>query len=409
MIRVGVLGGGSSGMAAAVVASRNGADVTILERLDRVGKKLLATGNGRCNYTNETIDINRYYSSNRDLLEECLSNISSKSTIGFFNEMGIEPYYDETGKVFPYSLQASSILEVLREEYLRYGTKEICNQRILAVTPINSRYVVQTDLVTYEFDRIIVAMGGKAYERLGSDGSGFDLMSGLGYEMSQVYPALVKLKSDFVHLRTLKGLKINASVSLYSDETLIAEDSGEVLFADYGVSGPPILQISGIAVKEINTGKNVRISLDMFPAISTNDMFEMLRDRFINLKHKTLKDSLIGLINKRMIIPLLKEAGIDDFLQKPTKMNRRQIYAVIKVLKDLQLNITGFHSWADAQVTAGGVLLTGINPRTMESYHHENLYVIGEILDVYGDCGGFNLHWAWNTGIKAGYNSALTR
>ncbi|MBV1758891.1 MAG: aminoacetone oxidase family FAD-binding enzyme [Dethiosulfatibacter sp.] len=409
MIRVGILGGGASGMAAAVVASRNGADVTILEKLDRVGKKLLATGNGRCNYTNETIDINRYYSSHRDLLEECLSNISSKSTIGFFNEMGIEPYYDETGKVFPYSLQASSILEVLREEYLRHGTKEICGQRILAITPINRAYVVRTDLASYEFDRVIVALGGKAYERLGSDGSGFDLMSGLGYELSDVYPALVKLKSDFVHLRSLKGLKINASVSLYVDEDLTSEDFGEVLFADYGVSGPPILQLSGIAVKQINEGKNLRISLDMFPTISRNDMYEMLSDRFINLKHKSLIDSLVGLINKRMIIPLLKEAGIDDFLQKPTKMNRKQIYAIIKEFKDLQLNITGFHSWADAQVTAGGVLLTEINPQTMESCHHENLYVTGEILDVYGDCGGFNLHWAWNTGIKAGYHSALTR
>ncbi|PKM70614.1 MAG: aminoacetone oxidase family FAD-binding enzyme, partial [Firmicutes bacterium HGW-Firmicutes-18] len=136
MIKVGVLGGGASGMTAAVVASRNGADVTILERLDRVGKKLLATGNGRCNYTNDIIDIGRYYSDNKDLLQECLSNITSQSTIGFFRELGIEPFYDETGKVFPYSLQASSMVEVLREEYLRHGAKEICGQRVLAVTPV---------------------------------------------------------------------------------------------------------------------------------------------------------------------------------------------------------------------------------------------------------------------------------
>ncbi|MDP3387156.1 MAG: aminoacetone oxidase family FAD-binding enzyme [Eubacteriales bacterium] len=409
MIRVGVLGGGASGMTAAVVASRNGADVTILERLDRVGKKLLATGNGRCNYTNDIIDINRYYSSNKVLLEKCLSNISSKSTVGFFRELGIEPFCDETGKVFPYSLQASSILEVLRDEYLRYGAKEICNQRVLAIAPVHGAYMVQTDLETHEFDRIIVAMGGKAYEKLGSDGSGFDLMAGLGYELSEIYPALVKLKSDFVHLRSLKGLKVNASVTLHVDGNIIAKDFGEVLFADYGISGPPVLQLSGLAVKEINGGKNVKISLDMFPEVSSNTMFERLSDRFVNLKHKSLKDSLVGLINKRMIIPLLKEAGIDDFLQKPTKLNRRQIYAVIKELKGLQLNIIGFHSWTDAQVTAGGVLLTGINPQTMESYHHENLYVIGEILDVYGDCGGFNLHWAWNTGIKAGYSSSMVR
>ncbi|HBH11947.1 MAG TPA: aminoacetone oxidase family FAD-binding enzyme [Clostridiales bacterium] len=409
MIRVGVLGGGASGMAAAVVASRNGAEVTILERLDRVGKKLLATGNGRCNYTNDIIDMSRYYSSNRDLLEECLSNITSKSTIGFFRELGVEPFFDETGKVFPYSLQASSVLEVLREEYLRYGAKEICGQRILAIKPIGGAYMVQTDLDTFEFDRVIVAMGGKSNEKLGSDGSGFELMAGLGYELSEIYPALVKLKSDFIHLRSLKGLKVNASVSLYADENLVANDLGEVLFADYGISGPPIMQLSGIAVKKINEGKNVRVSLDFFSDISRNDLFEILSDRFINLKHKSLKDSLVGLINKRMILPLLKEAGIDDFFQKPTKMNRRQIYAIIKELKSLRINVTGFHSWADAQVTAGGVLLTEINPQTMEACHHKNLFVTGEILDVYGDCGGFNLHWAWNTGIKAGHHSSIIR
>jgi hypothetical protein len=409
MIRVGILGGGASGMTAAVVASRNGADVTILERLDRVGKKLLATGNGRCNYTNDIIDIGRYYSSNKDLLEECLSNITSQSTIGFFRELGIEPFYDETGKVFPYSLQASSMVEVLREEYLRHGAKEICGQRVLAVTPVKAAYMVQTDSKTYEFDRVIVAMGGKAYEKLGSDGSGFNLMAGLGYELSDIFPALVKLKSDFIHLRSLKGLKVNASVTLYADEKLTAKDFGEVLFADYGISGPPVLQLSGMAVKEINQGKNVRMTLDLFPDISSNTMFEMLSERFINLKHKSVKDSLVGLINKRLILPLLKEAGIDDFLQKPTKLNRKQIYAVVKELKDLNLNITGFHSWADAQVSGGGVLLSGINPRSMEACHHENLYITGEILDVYGDCGGFNLHWAWNTGIKAGYHSSIIR
>lgn len=407
MIKVGVLGGGASGMAAAVAASRNDADVTILERLDRVGKKLLATGNGRCNYTNESIDINRYYSSNRDMLEECLNNITGKSTIGFFRELGIEPFFDETGKVFPYSLQASSILEVLREEYLRYGTKEICGQRILTITPTQQSFLVHTDVDTFEFDRIIVALGGKAYDKLGSDGSGFNLMAGLGYDLSDIYPALVKLKSDFVHLRSLKGMKINASVTLYANDDPIAKDFGEVLFANYGVSGPPVLQLSGIAVSELNEGKNVKILMDLFPDISSNDMFEMLSARFISLKHKALKDTFVGLINKRIIIPLLKEAGVDDFLQKPTRLNRRQIYAIIKVLKGLEVRITGFHSWADAQVTAGGVLLTGINPHTMESYHHKNLFLAGEILDVYGDCGGFNLHWAWNTGIKAGYHSSI--
>lgn len=407
MIKVGVLGGGASGMAAAVAASRNDADVTILERLDRVGKKLLATGNGRCNYTNELIDINRYYSSNKDLLEQCLNNITAKSTIGFFRELGIEPFFDGSGKVFPYSLQASSILEVLREEYLRYGTKEFCGQRILTVTPTRQSFMVHTDLDTFEFDRIIVALGGKSYEKLGSDGSGFSLMAGLGYELSDLHPALVKLKSDFTHLRSLKGLKINASVALYANDDPLVQDFGEVLFADYGISGPPVLQLSGIAVNKLNEGKNVKILLDLFPDISNNDMFEILNARFINLKHKSLKDTFVGLINKRIIVPLLKEAGMDDLLQKPTRLNRRQIYAIVRVLKGLEIRITGFHSWADAQVTAGGVLLTGVNPHTMESYHHKNLFLAGEILDVYGDCGGFNLHWAWNTGIKAGYHSSI--
>jgi hypothetical protein len=402
-MKVGILGGGAAGMIAAVAASRNGAEVYIIERLERVGKKLLATGNGRCNYTNSCIDINRYHSSNIEIVDKILGEFSLEDAVSMFRELGIEPWFDETGKVYPMSLQASSMIDVLREEYLRYGVVEICNERIISINKNGKRYDVETDKNKYIFDKIIIALGGKAAEKLGSDGSGFELTKKIGLEIENFYPALVKLKSDFQYLKSLKGLKINAGVALFNKKgTKIASDFGEVLFADYGISGPPILQLSGIAVEKLMKKENVYLELDMFLELDKRQFYEFLSERFVKLKHKSLKDSFTGLINKRLIIPILKNSGIDDLEQKPTQLNKRQIYNIIDSMKSLKINITGYHSWQEAQVTAGGIKLTNIDAKNMEILKYKGAFLAGEILDVYGDCGGFNLHWSWTTGWKAG-------
>jgi predicted Rossmann fold flavoprotein len=406
-VKIGILGGGASGMIAAIEAARNGADVTIIERLDRVGKKLLTTGNGRCNYTNILIDISRYHSTDLIIARDILDDFSYQNVIFYFKELGIEPFVDETGKIYPMSLQASSIVDVLRDEYLKLGVKEICGERITKITKSDHHCIVTTDQEVYEFDRVVIALGGKANSKLGSDGSGLEILAKMGVNYEAPYPALVKLKSDFPYLKSIMGLKVNAKVTLCSEENSeIACDEGEVLFADYGVSGPPILQLSGKAIEMLNRNHEAYIKLDLFPELNRNELYQLLNERFDRLRHKTIADTFIGLVNKRLIIPLLKHSSVTDFNSKPTRLNTKQIYQIVETMKALKIHITGYHSWQDAQVTAGGVCLSDINPKTMELRLYKSIYLAGEILDVYGDCGGFNLHWAWATGIKAGKSAA---
>lgn len=405
-IKIGIIGGGASGMIAAVVAARNGADVVIIERMDRVGKKLLATGNGRCNYTNIFVSPDRYHSGNIDIASEIINSFSTYDAQDFFRGIGIEPYTDETGKVFPMSLQASSVVDVLRDEYTRFGAVERCGENVLNIEKKKSGFKVATDRGTYDFDRVIVAAGGKVGAKFGSDGSGLEILEKKGYKSNETYPALVKVKSDFPYLKSLKGFKINCNLSLFSGNDCLESDFGEVLFADYGISGPPVLQLSGRAVKEIISGKKVYFELDFFPDMNKLQMYELLENRFLTLRHKSIRDSFIGLVHKRFVIPLLKESNIDDFNQKCTKINKKKTYEIIGNLKSLKINVLDYHSWNEAQVTGGGISLELINVDTMESKIEKGLYITGEIMDLYGDCGGFNLHWAWATGTRAGNHAS---
>ena len=216
----------------------------------------------------------------------------------------------------------------------------------------------------------------------------------------------MKVKSDLPYLKSLKGYKTNCNLSLMRGGDCLESDYGEVLFADYGISGPPVLQLSGRAVKEIKLGKKVHFELDFFPELNKLQMYELLENRFLTLRHKSIRDSFTGLLHKRFVIPLLKESNIEDFDQKCTKINKKKIYEIISNLKSFRINILDYHSWNEAQVTGGGISLKSINADTMESKVEKDLYITGEILDLYGDCGGFNLHWAWATGIRAGIHAS---
>jgi hypothetical protein len=405
-IRIGIIGGGASGMVAAVAAARNGAEVVIIERMDRVGKKLLATGNGRCNYTNICIVSDRYHSTDLSIASEIIDNFTTYDAQEFFRGIGIEPYIDETGKVFPMSLQASSVVDVLRDEYTRLDAVEKCSENVTRIEKHNKGYKVTSDKEVYSFEKIIIATGGKVGAKFGSDGSGLKILEKKGYKSNETYPAIVKVKSDFPYLKSLKGYKTNCNLSLFSNGELLESDFGEVLFADYGISGPPVLQLSGRGVKEILSGRKVYFELDFFPELNKLQMYEFLENRFLSLRHKSIKDSFTGLLHKKVVIPLLKESNIIDFDQKCTKINKKKIYEIVKNLKSLRINILDYHSWNEAQVTGGGISLKSINTDTMESIKENGLYLAGEMLDIYGDCGGFNLHWAWATGIRAGIHAS---
>lgn len=406
-MKVAVIGGGAAGLVASIVASRSGADVTIYEKMNKVGKKILATGNGRCNYTNMNLSFSRYHGKNINKAEKVLEFFDLEKTLKFFEDLGIYPYVDESGKVYPNSLQSSSILDVLRYEVERLNIKEITEFEVKELRHNKDKFSIIGSSETYYADKVILCLGGKASPHLGSNGDGYKLAEFFGHKIIEPFPALVQLKLKGKFFKRITGIRFDGIVRSMTDKKTIREEEGEILFTEYGISGPPILQISRMVLDEMNKGENVYVSVDMFPELNKNDLYEILRDRFSRIGYKTLEDSLIGFINKKLISVVLNESGFENKEIICGKLNKKDIYKIIDILKEWKFEVTGHNTWEQAQVTAGGIDLSGVKPETLESNKVKGLYFAGEILDVDGDCGGFNLQWAWSSGYTAGYYSSI--
>ena len=405
-MKIAVIGGGASGLTAAIAAARNGAEVTICEKLNRVGKKILATGNGRCNYTNMNLSKECYHSNNLNFAEEVMKFFNLDKTLVFFEDLGILPYVDESGKVYPNSLQASSVLDVLRYELKRHKVKEVTDFNVTALRKSKDKFsIIGNDTITA--DRVILATGGKASPQLGSDGKGYELAKSLGHEIIEPFPALVQLKLSGKYFKRIAGIKFDGIVKAYAGDRLIREEEGEILFTDYGISGPPILQVSRKVIEELNKKNKPFLNIDMFPGYSKLKLYDILQDRFRRISYKTIEESMIGFINKKLIPVVFYEAGFEDLNKICGKLNKKEIYKIIEILKEWKFEVIGHNSWQQAQSTAGGIKLSEVNPKTLESLKVKGLYFAGEILDVDGDCGGFNLQWAWSSGYTAGYFSSL--
>ncbi len=401
-----VVGGGAAGLMAAISAKNNGADVLILERNDRVGKKILATGNGRCNYTNKYLSINNYHGNNPKFAYSALSQFHVEMTIDFFERLGITPAIEENGKVFPLSFQASSILDVLRFEIEDRGIELITQAYVTDIKKKKKFIISLKDNRRFEADKVILATGGMALPASGSDGNGYSLCKKLNHTVTDIFPGLVKLKLESNILKSVDGVKFVGRAGIYTDNKLILEDKGDILFTSYGISGPPILQLSRTAIQYMNMGKEVILKVSIIHTKNEDELFEYLCKRFDYMPRKTIEIALIGLINKRLIIPILKELNIDKN-KRVGNFSKEEIRAISRILTSWDFKIIGSKSFSDAQVTAGGVNTNEVNNQTMESKIVKGLYIVGELLDIDGDCGGFNLQWAWSSGYVAGLNAAL--
>lgn len=406
-MKTAVIGGGASGLVAAVAAARNGADVTIYEKMNRVGKKILATGNGRCNYTNMNMSISRYHGKNIRLAENVLDFFDLDKTLNFFEELGIAPRVGELGKVYPGSLQASSVLDVLRFETERLGVEEVTDFEVIELRKIKGKFSIIGRDAVYQADKVILATGGKAGPQFGSDGKGYGLAKSFGHKIIETFPALVQLKLKGRYFKRIAGIRFDGAVKGFSGKNFIREDEGEILFTDYGISGPPVLQISRKVIEELNNGESVFVYVDMFPQRSKAELYELLSGRFGKIGYKSVEDGLIGFINKKLIPVVLAEANFEDTGKKCGGLNKKEIYRIIDILKEWKFEVSGHNTWQQAQSTAGGVDMSEVNPKTLESAKVKGLYLSGEILDVDGDCGGFNLQWAWSSGYTAGYFSSI--
>ncbi|OFI05370.1 ferredoxin--NADP reductase [Clostridium acetireducens DSM 10703] len=401
-----VIGGGAAGIIAAITAKDNNCNVAILEKNDRIAKKILITGNGRCNISNSCIDFSRYHSNNIDFFNTVLNTFNLKNTIDFFESLGLPLIKLDDEKIFPMSLQASSVVDILKLSLEDRSIPIYTNSKVMNIKKINNYFEVYTDNLKYKCKKIIIACGGKSAPNTGSDGSGFKLAELLGHTIIPTFPALVQLKSNYTRLKALSGVKFDGFASIYIDNIFIKKEFGEILFTDYGLSGPPILQISRIASEGILKNQTVTIKLDIIPSYSLENLKEFLENHWGLFSYRSVYTSFIGIINKKIIPILLKEANIQNIHKPCYELTWKEKNNIYSLLKSWEFEIYDTNSFKNSQVTSGGVNTKEICNTTLESKIIKNLYFAGEILDVDGDCGGFNLQWAWSSGFIAGKNAS---
>lgn len=396
-----IIGGGASGLAAAIAAAREGAGVTVLEHMDRVGKKILSTGNGRCNLTNLSLRPEHYCCSQPQFPMKVLDHFSVWDTLAFFDEIGIVTK-SRNGYIYPNSDQASSVLDSLRMEAERLGVRVVTECHISrAACAGKGRFRIESDQGVFQGERLILAAGSKAAPVTGSDGSGYQLAQAFGHRVITPLPALVQLRCQGKFLKQLAGIRCDALVKLVSEGQVLAADQGELQLTDYGVSGIPTFQVSRFAAVALHKKKAVSVILDFLPSKSMEETKQFIRNRAKALAYRKSEDFLTGVLNKKLSQVLLKLSQIDG-AELVGNLKNQQLERLVHLIKVFELPVTSTNSFEQAQVCCGGVDTRDVRPETMESKLVKGLYLAGELLDVDGICGGYNLQWAWSTGITAG-------
>ena len=390
--RVCIVGGGAAGMMAAIIAAREGAAVTVLEHNEKTGKKILATGNGRCNLTNLYQAASCYHSQERNLTWEVLEQFDVQKTIRFFSELGIYTK-NKNGGLYPSSMQASSVQELLEMEARYRKVKIKCREHVTGIQVLQEAakpvFQVKTETWSYEADAVILACGSKASAIEGADGSGYTLAKSLGLKVIKPLPALVPLKGKGTYFTKWAGTRVEGKVILKAGAQILDTAEGELQLTDYGISGIPVFQLSSQTARLLDSGVPVSVELDFLPDFDEKGLEEFLKRRENACPYKTQRELLTGLLPKKLA-DVLSEGKTD----RKTLVQRIKRFAV---------EIKGTKAFDMAQVCSGGVSLTEINPKTMECRKIPGIYLAGELLDTDGICGGYNLQWAWSSGACAGY------
>jgi predicted Rossmann fold flavoprotein len=393
-----VVGGGASGLIAAITAAENPENhVTLLERQSRVGRKLLSTGNGRCNLTNLNAAPECYHGAEQAFVASVLSRFSVADTLGWFRAHGLVTVSEPDGRVYPYSNMANSVVDILRFGADASGVTLAAGAAVEQVHTKGHCFTIQTADRSYAADALIVACGGAAGSKLGGVMDGYQLLKSLGHHRTALFPSLVQVKTDPTYPRSLKGVKAQARLSVRSERELLAENTGEILFTEYGVSGPAVFEISRVVS---TTGDSLHLVLDFWPDASDETIMTYLRAQRSILGEKPCGSLLCGVVNGRLGQMICKAAGFTS--QSAHTLSDDDLRRIARRCKQFELPITGVCGFDSAQVTAGGMRTDEFDSQTMGSRLVSGLYACGEVLDVDGDCGGFNLQWAWSSGHLAG-------
>ena len=395
-----IVGGCSAGLVAAINAKRlyPQSKVAVIEKLPRIGKKLLATGNGKCNITNYNALGHDYV--NKGFASFAMNTYSPEKIVDFFASMGLLTYADSCGRVYPMSNMAASVVDSLRFELEKLDIDVMCDTPVTEIKKNRNGFSINGNVFC---SKLILAAGGKSSAPQGSDGSGFELAKKLGHRVTETVPALVPLNSKPEITKPLKGVRVrNVVLTLKGDKT-IAKTEGEILFTEYGLSGIAAMELAAPAQKYINSVKsNPFTIIDFLPEMSYNDLFEYLQNLCKIRGFCKMENLLAGILPKTVGMAICKACNLYKADADINQLSEKDLRAIAEKIKKFPLEITGTRGFLNAQVTSGGVKVEEINEKTMESKICKNLYFAGEIIDVDGGCGGFNLQWAWASGMLAG-------
>lgn len=410
-LSIAIVGGGASGLMAGIIARRNGANVTIFESNDRIGKKILSTGNGKCNLTNMEMSPECFHSNEMNLVSSLLTQFGCQESILFFEELGLL-MKEKKGYVYPYSEQATSVLDVLRFQVQSLMIEVNTNVKIVTIEKTGRKISIGNGKEQWTFDHVILTTGGMAASKLGSDGSGLELAKKLGHRIIPAVPALGALVCKEDYCKAIGGVRAECKIGFFEDNKLFAEEMGEVQFTNYGISGIPVFQASRHVNYKLRNIQNkpsskyncneseIIVVIDFFPHMEEQRLQELYLNRLDLFKEKSIEELFTGLLHKKIILLILNLTGLQlNMLVKNVK--KEKLMKAFEHFKHLKLHVVGNQGFEQAQVCAGGIDLKEVTEH-LESTKLKGLYFAGEILEVDGRCGGYNLQWAWTSGYIAG-------
>jgi predicted Rossmann fold flavoprotein len=396
-----IIGAGASGLLASIVAARRGKSVVVVERHVKVGRKILATGNGRCNITNRDLDISNFHGNDSLFASFALSQFTYQQSIDFFADLGLPIVSKENGRCYPLSNQASSVSQLLEAEALRLGVEIVFEYEVSKISKKSTQFVVvDNENRSYQANALIMACGGKAAAKLSSDGLGYTLAKSLYHSIISTNPALVQLNLDEKFLHKTSGVKIEGSVSVIVNSKAKKTVRDDILLTNYGISGSAILDISREVGRALAKKERVNLRINLLPEFTFHLLYSLLEKKLQRDPQTKISMLLVGIINQKLILPLLQKQGL-DVESSYNSLDAKKLKALVNTLLAWELSVKSARSFDYAETTAGGVDTSEIDAKTMQSKKVKNLYFTGEILDIDGDCGGYNLAWAWASGHLA--------